>query len=72
MPGVWKTPARSVRVSEEVWAAAKAASARKDETVTDVIIRALVDYARRDALKQRLQADAITKATSTTEASAAS
>ena len=57
MPGVWKTPARGVRVSEEVWDAAKAAAARKGDTLTDVIVVALTDYTRKEALARRRAAD---------------
>ena len=38
------TPLRSVRVAEDVWQAAKAAAEANGETVTDVIVRALVAY----------------------------
>lgn len=38
------TPARSVRVSDEVWAAAKEKAAAREETVSDVLLRALRAY----------------------------
>jgi hypothetical protein len=39
-------PVRTVRVSDRLWEAAKRAAADRDETVTDVIIRALERYVR--------------------------
>lgn len=44
MPNQPKTPARSVRVPQELWDAAKTCADRNDETVTDVIVRALSEY----------------------------
>ena len=38
------TPLRSVRVADDVWQAAKAAAEANGETVTDVIVRALLAY----------------------------
>ena len=40
------TPTRGVRVPDAEWHAAQAMAARKGETLTDVIRRALRDYAR--------------------------
>lgn len=40
------TPLRAVRVPDELWEAAKRVAADRDETVTDVIIRALERYVR--------------------------
>ena len=40
-------PARSVRVRDELWNAAKERAAEREETVTDVLIRALERYVRR-------------------------
>ena len=40
------TPKRSVRVSDDIWEAAKRVAADNGETVTDVIVRALVRYVR--------------------------
>lgn len=40
------TPNRTVRVPDEIWEAAKRVAADRDETVTEVIIRALVRYVR--------------------------
>lgn len=37
-------PHRTVRVPDELWEAAKRIAADRDETVTDVIIRALERY----------------------------
>lgn len=39
-------PARSVRVPDALWAAAKERAAERDETVTDAILRALRRYVR--------------------------
>jgi predicted transcriptional regulator len=39
-------PVRTVRVPDELWEAAKRVAADNDETVTDVIIRALERYVR--------------------------
>lgn len=39
-------PIRTVRVPDELWDAVKRAAADNDETVTDVIIRALERYVR--------------------------
>lgn len=44
VPNQPKTPARSVRVADELWRAAKAKAAAEGETVTDVIVRALEEY----------------------------
>jgi hypothetical protein len=46
MPNQPKTPARSVRVPEDLWQAALVRSQEKGETVTDVLVRALRDYTR--------------------------
>lgn len=42
------TPPRSVRVPEDLWQAAKACAEGKGETVTDVLVRALTNYVRRN------------------------
>jgi hypothetical protein len=39
-------PTRGVRVSDELWDAAKATAAEQGEHVTDVIVRALEQYVR--------------------------
>lgn len=44
MPNQPKTPARSVRVPQTLWDAAKTAAAGREETVTDVVVRALEEY----------------------------
>ena len=44
MPNQPKTPARSVRVPQPLWDAAKACADANDETVTDVIVAALEAY----------------------------
>jgi NRPS condensation-like uncharacterized protein len=46
MPNQPKTPLRSVRIPDDLWAAAKARADERGETVTDAIIRALRRYAR--------------------------
>lgn len=46
MPNKPATPGRSVRISDELWEAAQRAAADNDETVTDVIVRALERYVR--------------------------
>lgn len=46
VPNQPATPIRTVRVPDELWEAAKRAAADRDETVTDVIIRALTRYVR--------------------------
>lgn len=47
MPNQPKTPTRSVRVGDALWAAAKAKAEERDETVTDVLVRALERYVKR-------------------------
>lgn len=44
MPNQPKTPHRAVRVPDELWAAAKAATEARGETIAQVIRRALTDY----------------------------
>lgn len=39
-------PARSVRVPDPLWEAAKVRAAERGETVTDVLVRALRRYVR--------------------------
>lgn len=46
MPNQPKTKARSVRVPDGLWRAAQEKASEKDETVTDVIVRALERYVR--------------------------
>jgi predicted HicB family RNase H-like nuclease len=46
VPNQPATPNRTVRVPDELWEAAKRRAADRDETVTDVIIRALTRYVR--------------------------
>lgn len=46
MPNQPATPTRSVRVPDELWQAALRVAKDRDETVTDVIIRALTRYVR--------------------------
>lgn len=47
VPNQPKTPQRTVRVPDEVWAAAKAKADERGEVLSDVIRKALVRYARR-------------------------
>lgn len=43
----WRgTPRRTIRISDDLWQAAKEKAKRNGETVTDVIIRALTRYVR--------------------------
>lgn len=44
MPNAPKTPTRTIRVSEELWTAAKDKAAIEERTLTDVIISALKEY----------------------------
>lgn len=46
VPNQEKTPRRTVRVPDEVWAAAKKRAAERGEDVTKVVVRALKRYAR--------------------------
>lgn len=41
------TPQRSIRVAPELWRAAQKKAASRGETVTDVIVRALLRYITR-------------------------
>lgn len=47
MPNAPKTPARAVRISEEMWAALRDVADRKELTVSDVIRLALADFIAR-------------------------
>ena len=44
MPNSPKTPTRTIRVSNSLWAAVKEKAALDKRTVTDVIIEALKEY----------------------------
>lgn len=44
-------PIRTVRVPDELWEAVKRVAADNDETVTDVILRALERYVRLHPLR---------------------
>ena len=46
MPNQPKTKVRGVRVSDDLWSAAKERAAERGETVTDAIIRALAKYVK--------------------------
>ena len=45
-PATGETPRRAVRVPDDVWEAAHARAAERGESVSAVIVRALVDYGR--------------------------
>jgi predicted transcriptional regulator len=47
MPNQPKTPARAVRISDEMWAALRDVADRDDVTVSDVIRTACADYLAR-------------------------
>jgi hypothetical protein len=47
MPNAPKTPARAVRISEEMWAALRDAADRGDVTVSDVVREACAQYLAR-------------------------
>jgi predicted transcriptional regulator len=47
MPNQPKTPARAVRISDELWAALRDIAERTDVTVSDVVRLALEDFAAR-------------------------
>jgi predicted transcriptional regulator len=47
MPNAPKTPARNVRISDDLWRAAQERAEAKGETVSDVIRRALERYIKR-------------------------
>jgi len=44
VPNAPKTPTRTVRVSDEIWGAAKEKAAVEGRTLTDVVIEALKKY----------------------------
>lgn len=44
MPNQPKTPARSVRVPDDLWRAAQKEAKRRGETVTDAVVRSLRRY----------------------------
>lgn len=46
MPDQEKTPRRTVRVEKELWDAAQTEAASREETVSDVIRRALERYVK--------------------------
>lgn len=47
MPNQPRTPARAVRIDDALWLAAKNQAAEREETMTDVIRKALERYVRR-------------------------
>lgn len=52
MPREDWVPIRTVRVPDELWQAVKRVAADRDETVTDVILRALERYVRSHPLDE--------------------
>jgi predicted HicB family RNase H-like nuclease len=46
MPNAPKTPTRNVRVSDDLWEAAMARALERGESLSDVIRRALEEYAK--------------------------
>lgn len=46
VPNQPKTPTHSVRVPQDLWDAVRAKAKRQGETITDVIVRALVHHLR--------------------------
>ncbi len=40
------TPGRTIRVSDEIWQAAKHEAAQRGETVTDAVVRFLTRYGK--------------------------
>lgn len=46
VPNQEKTPRRTVRVPDDLWAAAQKRAAEKGEDVTKVVVRALKRYVR--------------------------
>ena len=57
MPNQPKTPGRSVRVSDDLWAAAKDVAAEQQETVTEVIVRSLTSYVVMHSPQRKSTAD---------------
>lgn len=47
MPNRPKTPHRTIRVPDDLWDEAKTKAAEREETVTEVILRALRRYVKR-------------------------
>lgn len=47
VPNQPKTPMHSFRCNDELWEAAKATAAKRDETVADVLRKALERYVKR-------------------------
>jgi len=46
VPNSPATPARSVRIPDELWATLRAVADERGETITDVILRAIRQYLR--------------------------
>lgn len=47
MPNQPKTPARSVRVRDELWNEAKTVADQRGESISAVLVRALQEYVQR-------------------------
>ena len=45
-PATGRTPARSIRIPDDVWQAAKDAAEARGETVTDAVVRFLRRYGK--------------------------
>jgi hypothetical protein len=48
-PNGTRRPPRSVRVDDDLWNAAKVKARERDETISDVIVRALTEYVEDDS-----------------------
>ena len=46
VPNAPKTPQRTIRIADDLWEKAQAAAAERDETVSDVLRRALERYVK--------------------------
>ena len=44
------TPLRSMRIPDEIWEPALVNTAAREETVTDVVLRALLEYNRKSVV----------------------
>jgi hypothetical protein len=59
MPNQPKTPLRSMRVEDDLWAAVRAKTRREGRTVTSVIVRALRSYVADNADAATTSADSM-------------
>lgn len=51
MPNAPKTPTRSIRIPDDVWAEARDVASANGETTTDIVNRLLVKYLRAERRK---------------------